>query len=123
MADTGPRGPQGPAGTSIDLPVAIANGGTGATTRAQAVRGLANGGTLDAASNWDAVLDAGAYQIFELGSGAPSSLYYYGVLLVFALDAVTCQIYIPDMGAVGMAFRQMWNGSWREWRIVEAKDI
>lgn len=36
MADTGPRGPQGPAGTSIDLPVAIANGGTGATTAAGA---------------------------------------------------------------------------------------
>lgn len=36
MADTGPRGPQGPAGTSIDLPVAIANGGTGATTAAEA---------------------------------------------------------------------------------------
>lgn len=45
MADTGPRGPQGPAGTSIDLPVAIANGGTGATTAAGAV---ANLGILDA---------------------------------------------------------------------------
>ena len=40
MADTGPRGPQGPAGTSIDLPVAIANGGTGATTRAGAANAL-----------------------------------------------------------------------------------
>lgn len=45
MADTGPRGPQGPAGTSIDLPVAIANGGTGATTAAGAVESL---GILDA---------------------------------------------------------------------------
>lgn len=40
MADTGPRGPQGPAGTSIDLPVAVANGGTGATTRAGAKSNL-----------------------------------------------------------------------------------
>lgn len=45
MADTGPRGPQGPAGTSIDLPVAVANGGTGATTASQALAnlGIANG--------------------------------------------------------------------------------
>lgn len=40
MADTGPRGPQGPAGTSIDLPVAIANGGTGATTAKGAAEAL-----------------------------------------------------------------------------------
>jgi hypothetical protein len=40
MADTGPRGPQGPAGTSIDLPVAIANGGTGAITAQAAANAL-----------------------------------------------------------------------------------
>lgn len=37
MADTGPRGP---AGTSLDLPVAIANGGTGATTAQAAANAL-----------------------------------------------------------------------------------
>lgn len=41
MADTGPRGPQGPAGTSIDLPVAVANGGTGATSAKAAANSLA----------------------------------------------------------------------------------
>lgn len=40
MADTGPRGPQGPAGTTFELPVAIANGGTGATTAWQAANAL-----------------------------------------------------------------------------------
>ena len=36
MADMGPRGPQGPAGTVFDIPVAVSNGGTGATTAAEA---------------------------------------------------------------------------------------
>ena len=66
MADTGPRGPQGPAGTTFDIPVAVANGGTGATTAWDARDALqveSIGGRTHIASGADlnGIKDIGSY--------------------------------------------------------------
>ena len=75
MADTGPRGPQGPAGTSIDLPVAVANGGTGATTAAEAANALGipsllRGANIPEGANLNDYVQAGTYRT---GSAAVSA--------------------------------------------------
>lgn len=116
--------------TALSYPLAIANGGTGATARGNAFLGV-SGMEYSNATDFDSIRLPGVYAInpSTTSGNHPTGGSDYGQLFVtcasqsYTGDYAMCVQIFTTLFADKTFIRSFANGSWRPWRSIRGGDI